>query len=132
MCPINFRWEETYTPMPTTLPRSRSPHNVLHSPSYMLGILIRIPTSSSSFASTIHVTRSACADPCDISYRQAMACNDHISSQGVPKHPRGELQQARIWGGGIGAHDPPQKLETESFGGFTHSTVSKSWKRGIT
>ena len=26
--PINFRWEETYTP--TTLPRSRSPHNVLH------------------------------------------------------------------------------------------------------
>ena len=24
MCPINFRWEETYTP--TTLPRSRSPH----------------------------------------------------------------------------------------------------------
>ena len=28
MCPINFRWEETYTP--TTLPRSRSPHNVLH------------------------------------------------------------------------------------------------------
>ena len=31
MCPINFRWEETYTP--TTLPRSRSPHNVLHSPS---------------------------------------------------------------------------------------------------
>ena len=35
MCPINFRWEETYTPMPTTLPRSRSPHNVLHSPSYV-------------------------------------------------------------------------------------------------
>ena len=34
MCPINFRWEEMYTPMPTTLPRSRSPHNVLHSPSY--------------------------------------------------------------------------------------------------
>ena len=35
MCPINFQWEETYTykPMPTTLPRSRSPHNVLHSPS---------------------------------------------------------------------------------------------------
>ena len=32
MCPINFWWEETYTP--TTLPRSRSPHNVLHSPSY--------------------------------------------------------------------------------------------------
>ena len=32
MCPINFRWEETYTP--TTLPCSRSPHNVLHSPSY--------------------------------------------------------------------------------------------------
>ena len=30
MCPIYFRWEETYTP--TTLPRSRSPHNVLHSP----------------------------------------------------------------------------------------------------
>ena len=25
MCPINFRWEETYTP--TILPRSRSPHN---------------------------------------------------------------------------------------------------------
>ena len=32
MCPNNFRWEETYTP--TTLPHSRSPHNVLHSPSY--------------------------------------------------------------------------------------------------
>ena len=31
MCPIDFRWEETYTP--TILPRSRSPHNVLHSPS---------------------------------------------------------------------------------------------------
>ena len=29
---FNFRWEETYTP--TTLFRSRSPHNVLHSPSY--------------------------------------------------------------------------------------------------
>ena len=29
--PINFRWEETYTP--TALPRSRLPHNVLHSPS---------------------------------------------------------------------------------------------------
>ena len=25
MCPINFRWEETYTPI--ILPRSRSPHN---------------------------------------------------------------------------------------------------------
>ena len=37
MCPINIRWEETYTP--TTLPRSRSPHNVLHSPSYVSSAL---------------------------------------------------------------------------------------------
>ena len=37
MCPIHFRWEETYTP--TTLPRSRSPHNVLHSPSYYTEVI---------------------------------------------------------------------------------------------
>ena len=35
MCPIDFRWEETYRYTPTTLPRSRSPHNVLHSPRYI-------------------------------------------------------------------------------------------------
>ena len=36
-CPINFLCEETYTPI--TLSRSRSPHNVLHSPSYCRSVL---------------------------------------------------------------------------------------------
>ena len=56
MCPINFRWEETYTP--TTLPRSRSPHNVLHSPSYSLARALGGRAAGDGRTSTL--TEEAC------------------------------------------------------------------------
>ena len=64
MCPINFRWEETYTPMPTTLPRSRSPHNVLHSPSFTYNYTVRYIVHSCTYTYGIrntYVNKYECA-----------------------------------------------------------------------